>query len=147
MSRDAIAHWLDLLNSKGWIPRCGCQPLLHTRSLRSSSPGVCQQLFVSGSCRPTKRAARLPCREQILGSEAASRVPPEFIVQDPSAANPPSLLLVLLKMARSLSRSEGGAEGEREAELVRAFLERAWPRLEAWFDWYNTTQVREQAMH
>ena len=40
LSRDAIAHWLDLLNARGWIPR-----------------------------------------EQILGEDARSRVPEEFIVQ------------------------------------------------------------------
>lgn len=34
-------------------------------------------------------------REQILGSEAESRVPPKFIVQYPDHANPPTLLLPL----------------------------------------------------
>ena len=40
LSRDALAHWLDLLNANGWIPR-----------------------------------------EQILGQDARSRVPAEFVVQ------------------------------------------------------------------
>lgn len=34
-------------------------------------------------------------REQILGDEARSRVPPEFLVQDSQHANPPSLFLAL----------------------------------------------------
>lgn len=67
-------------------------------------------------------------REQILGQEARSRVPEEFIAQYPSAANPPTLFLVLSDMA---------AEGSDEDI---EFLKAAWPRLDRWFRWYNTTQ-------
>ncbi|GFR47414.1 hypothetical protein Agub_g9131 [Astrephomene gubernaculifera] len=117
LSRDMIAHWLDLMNTQGWIPR-----------------------------------------EQILGEEARSRVPSEFVVQNPSHANPPSLFLPIAKMAAQLvaaaersSSSSGGsgssgaaelpAEEAQELQRVSAFLRRAWPRLEAWYNWFNTTQA------
>ena len=56
-----MAHWLDLMNSEGWIPR-----------------------------------------EQILGSEARAKVPSEFVVQSNKNANPPTLLLTLHSMVRSI---------------------------------------------
>jgi mannosyl-oligosaccharide glucosidase len=98
ISRDAISHWLDLMNSQGWIPR-----------------------------------------EQILGKEARARVPSEFLVQHPSHANPPSLYLPLLAHAATAAAS-GGGSGE-EAQRAQAFLKRAWPRLEAWYHWFNSTQA------
>lgn len=67
-------------------------------------------------------------REQILGQEARSRVPEEFIAQYPSAANPPTLFLVLSDMA------EDGSDEDVE------FLKAAWPKLDRWFRWYNSTQ-------
>ncbi|KAJ9508905.1 hypothetical protein QJQ45_028217 [Haematococcus lacustris] len=114
LSREVLSYWLDLMNSRGWIPR-----------------------------------------EQILGAEAAARVPAEFVVQDPAHANPPSLFLVLLEMAKDVvaleeeeahqtKSGQGSGEVQEGAERVRAtrsFLHRAWPRLEAWFNWYNTTQA------
>ena len=68
-------------------------------------------------------------REQILGEEARSRVPEEFIAQYPNAANPPTLFLVLSDMV------EDGSKEDIE------FLKAAWPRLDRWFRWYNTTQA------
>ncbi|KAL3156046.1 hypothetical protein ABBQ32_013034 [Trebouxia sp. C0010 RCD-2024] len=62
MSRDMLAHWLDLMNQQGWI-----------------------------------------AREQILGAEARSRVPEEFIVQRPDSANPPTLFLALAQMADQIA--------------------------------------------
>ena len=58
-------------------------------------------------------------REQILGAEAEARVPSEFVAQDPSVANPPTLLLPLSAMARGVAEAEarvnggGGGEGGR----------------------------------
>ena len=74
ISRDVVAHWLDLVNSQGWI-----------------------------------------AREQILGAEARARVPAEFMVQDPQAANPPTLFLVLADMARGLQ-----AAGSQRSDIVQA---------------------------
>ncbi|KAM9329267.1 mannosyl-oligosaccharide glucosidase [Gastrophryne carolinensis] len=69
-------------------------------------------------------------REQILGPEARSKVPAEFVVQFDENANPPTLFLAL----HQLLAGEGvAAEGLR-------FLRRAFPRLRTWYDWFNTTQ-------
>jgi mannosyl-oligosaccharide glucosidase len=97
LSRDAMAHWLDLMNAAGWIPR-----------------------------------------EQILGKEARARVPGEFLVQHPSHANPPSLYLPLSALAAAAAAAPHDA---LDAQHTRAFLQRAWPRLEAWYKWFNTTQA------
>jgi mannosyl-oligosaccharide glucosidase len=116
LCRDALASWLDLLTASGWVPR-----------------------------------------EQILGAEARARVPNEFVVQRPGHGNPPSLLLPILEMAEDVqgraARWVGGGGGEgggddndKEAELLELargaeFLARAWPRLEAWYGWFNRTQA------
>ncbi|CAD6235305.1 unnamed protein product [Miscanthus lutarioriparius] len=61
ISMDIIGHWLDLLNSDGWIPR-----------------------------------------EQILGAEALSKVPEEFVLQYPSNGNPPTLFLAIRDLASGI---------------------------------------------
>ena len=66
---------------------------------------------------------------QILGEEARSRVPPEFVVQDPTAANPPTLFLPLADMARQLvakTGSSGSLEAGAEADFLRAGAGRCW---------------------
>lgn len=40
---------------------------------------------------------------QILGAEARSRVPAEYIQQQPTSANPPTLFLVLAQMANEIA--------------------------------------------
>jgi mannosyl-oligosaccharide glucosidase len=102
LARDAMGHWLDLLNSQGWIPR-----------------------------------------EQILGAEARARVPQEFVVQHPTHANPPSLFLPIAAVARAAAAAGGAGDevGAADAAAARAWLGRAWPRLEAWYAWFNRTQV------
>jgi mannosyl-oligosaccharide glucosidase len=77
-------------------------------------------------------------REQILGKEARARVPAEFLVQHPSHANPPSLFLPLLAHAQSV---EGAPSDHAEVLKTKAFLQRAWPRLEVWYNWFNTSQA------
>ncbi len=49
------------------------------------------------------------CREQILGAEAEQRVPAEFVVQNPSHANPPSLFLPIANLAQQLVSALGRA--------------------------------------
>ncbi|XP_004369226.1 mannosyl-oligosaccharide glucosidase [Trichechus manatus latirostris] len=88
LTREALGHWLGLLNADGWIGR-----------------------------------------EQVLGDEARSRVPPEFLVQRAAHANPPTLLLPVAHML----------EAGDPADL--AFLHRAFPRLHAWFSWLHQSQA------
>lgn len=85
----SLAHWLDLMNADGWIPR-----------------------------------------EQILGHEARSKVPAEFVVQWDENANPPTLFLTLRQLL---------AGGQVSSEGLQ-FLHRFFPRLQTWYDWYNGTQ-------
>eukprot|EP00118_Oscarella_pearsei_P026854 m.310520 g.310520 ORF g.310520 m.310520 type:complete len:805 (+) comp52191_c0_seq1:125-2539(+) len=93
ISADVIAHWLDLMNADGWIPR-----------------------------------------EQILGHEALSRVPEEFVVQHAENANPPTFFLTLEAMLDKLKSTKTGKD----------YLKLIFPRLQAWFDWFNKTQAGEQ---
>ncbi|XP_026725549.1 mannosyl-oligosaccharide glucosidase [Trichoplusia ni] len=97
IAMDIAAHWMDLINVEGWIPR-----------------------------------------EQILGAEALARVPKEFVVQSNAAANPPMLLLQLAGLVRrqpSLFDSPG---------KHRAALDRMFSRLQAWYQWFQTTQKGEE---
>ena len=91
LSMDIIGHWLDLMNSEGWIPR-----------------------------------------EHILGVEARAKVPTEFVVQRNENANPPTLFLPLQGIVKSLVASD--------KESDRQFLRNLYPRLQAWYQWFNTTQ-------
>lgn len=92
ISKDILSHWLDLINSEGWIPR-----------------------------------------EQILGDEARARVPDEFVVQHNENANPPTLILPLQRLIKGMLNSD--------KEKDKIFLRAVFPRLKAWFQWYNTTQI------
>ncbi|KAF7217952.1 mannosyl-oligosaccharide glucosidase [Nothobranchius furzeri] len=95
VTRETIAHWIDLMNVEGWIPR-----------------------------------------EQILGDEALSKVPAEFVVQWNENANPPTLFLALQELVEQLSSNLDEAGSQQTV----AFLRRLFPRLKTWFEWYNTTQ-------
>ncbi|KAM4603146.1 LOW QUALITY PROTEIN: mannosyl-oligosaccharide glucosidase-like [Discoglossus pictus] len=90
LAQQSVAHWLDLMNADGWIPR-----------------------------------------EQILGPEARSKVPAEFVIQRNENANPPTLFLALQQL---FSNGKAGGEGIQ-------FLQRALPRLQTWYDWFNVTQA------
>lgn len=96
VTREAIAHWIDLINIEGWIPR-----------------------------------------EQILGDEARSKVPAEFVVQRNENANPPTLFLALQELIEQLSSNSEKVE----SQPTLPFLRRLFPRLKTWFEWYNTTQT------
>ena len=71
-------------------------------------------------------------REQILGSEARARVPDEFVVQKNNQGNPPTLLLTLDAMfGQKTIRDINSLELEQ--------LNRLWPRLVMWYNWFNTS--------
>lgn len=72
-------------------------------------------------------------REQILGLEAVAKVPAEFVVQWNTNANPPTFFLTLQYI---LDKYEEDFTNER-----LAMLERLYPRLQAWFQWFNNTQI------
>lgn len=82
------------------------------------------------------------CREQILGPEAQSRVPQEFLTQHPGVANPPTLFLPLMKLALAVTGNPAAtgllqdphSKGLNREDLVD-FLDRAWPRLALWLHW------------
>lgn len=76
-------------------------------------------------------------REQILGAEALSKVPEEFVLQHPTNGNPPTLFLVLRELIYGIKKNKFTAT---ESNEISSFLERALVRLEAWFQWFNITQ-------
>ncbi|XP_042495383.1 mannosyl-oligosaccharide glucosidase GCS1-like [Macadamia integrifolia] len=76
-------------------------------------------------------------REQILGAEALSKVPKEFVPQHPTNGNPPTLFLVLRDLVHGMI---GNKFTTTESNEISSFLERAFVRLEAWFQWFNATQ-------
>ena len=101
LSRDCLAHWLDVMTASGWIPR-----------------------------------------EQILGEESRARVPAQFIPQSPDAANPPALFLTLADMAQQWVDDDDDVQNNSDVQNEDVqFLQAAWPRLYAWFQWYNTSQA------
>lgn len=80
-------------------------------------------------------------REQILGLEARSKVPPEFAVQYPHYANPPTLFAVIeLLLDKVKSKSDSSAD-ERES-VINAF-KNMYPRLKRNYAWYRKTQRGE----
>lgn len=76
-------------------------------------------------------------REQILGIEALAKVPEEFVTQRNTNANPPTFFLTLHYILTNYKTQLG--QGGRLATL-----ERIYPRLQAWFNWFNTTQKGEK---
>ncbi|XP_049883221.1 mannosyl-oligosaccharide glucosidase [Pectinophora gossypiella] len=94
---DIAAHWLDLINVEGWIPR-----------------------------------------EQILGAEALARVPKEFVVQSNAAANPPMLLVQLARLVRARPQLF------EPYSPHRATLDRMFTRLQAWYQWFQSSQKGEE---
>eukprot|EP00058_Branchiostoma_floridae_P022669 XP_002608159.1 hypothetical protein BRAFLDRAFT_125874 [Branchiostoma floridae] len=72
-------------------------------------------------------------REQILGSEARSKVPAEFVVQKNQNANPPTLFLPIQSLMKDL------ASNRSEEDIL--LLKRMFPRLKTWYNWFNTSQL------
>lgn len=89
-------------------------------------------------------------REQILGSEARSKVPQEFQTQYPHYANPPTLFMVLEvlvdKIAASSSKSSeteqtlASASGVIDTEAGIKYLQDLYPLLKRQYAWFKKTQ-------
>ncbi|KAG2418827.1 hypothetical protein HFD88_001928 [Aspergillus terreus] len=94
-------------------------------------------------------------REQILGSEARSKVPPEFTVQYPHYANPPTLFVILeafidkLEANKNISVQDTPDEDETERlrsaylqqpELGEMYIRSIYPLLKKHYFWYRNTQ-------
>ena len=97
-------------------------------------------------------------REQILGEEARSKVPPEFQVQYPHYANPPTLFLIIEGFMERWSKAKGAAKSNKEnldlgadlynahinnPELGEDFLRRIYPLLKRQYEWFRSTQRGE----
>ena len=72
-------------------------------------------------------------REMILGQEALAKVPEEFVTQVNTNANPPTFFLTLKYIMDHNQHELLGKHYD--------LLEKLYPRLQAWFTWFNTTQI------
>jgi mannosyl-oligosaccharide glucosidase len=93
-------------------------------------------------------------REQILGPEARSKVPPEFQVQYPHYANPPTLFFIIDSFVSKLGALNGttppaGKEtlGARptsvhlqDPTLALHYLRELYPKLKKHYYWFRKTQ-------
>ncbi|KAF5000326.1 hypothetical protein FDECE_11243 [Fusarium decemcellulare] len=94
-------------------------------------------------------------REQILGHEARSKVPPEFQIQYPHYANPPTLFLIIEGFMERLRAANGTQAAEKEQmlaadplqtahldnlELGESYLRNIYPLLRRQYDWFRKTQ-------
>lgn len=73
-------------------------------------------------------------REQILGDEARSKVPFEYITQNPKYSNPPAILLPI-EMLSNITEVE-----EDEKKEINDKLMKMYPKLVAHFNWFLNTQ-------
>ncbi|KAF1835119.1 glycoside hydrolase [Decorospora gaudefroyi] len=83
-------------------------------------------------------------REQILGAEAESATPADFITQYPHIANPPTMFLVISKLIDMLN----GATKYRghpsaylsKPETGKALITELYPLLKKHYDWFRNSQ-------
>jgi Glycosyl hydrolase family 63 C-terminal domain len=127
------------------VPRGALRHAFH--STASHLPKFVQSAL-RGHARHNTRSLVLS-REQILGAEARSRVPEEYLAQLPEAANPPTLFLPLMAIAQALAAPAGGNGAGGMSPLTHGvprgalldFLRRAWPRLLLWRQWFMERQA------
>ncbi|KIY51084.1 glycoside hydrolase family 63 protein [Fistulina hepatica ATCC 64428] len=94
-------------------------------------------------------------REQILGEEARSKVPAEFLTQVPSFANPPTLAMAVTALisrlkavssgvsAQDLGMEQvpiGGASETAASEETLAYLRSIYGPLKRHYEWFRRTQ-------
>ncbi|KAK8058662.1 glycoside hydrolase [Apiospora phragmitis] len=98
-------------------------------------------------------------REQILGTEARSKVPEAFQVQYPHYANPPTLFFIVEKFLHKLQKEANGTQGAKKETLATQgiklesahiensslslglkYLQELYPLLRRQFYWFKKTQ-------
>lgn len=87
-------------------------------------------------------------REVILGPEGRFSVPPEFQVQSPQVANPPTLLLAFSEMLSRVMehfesegfKHEGDDTFEVERKMLIAYGKKIYPKLLKHFEFFTTSQ-------
>lgn len=84
-------------------------------------------------------------REQILGPEARSKVPPQFQIQYTHYANPPTLFTVVQSYVEILhgDKPYSGVPSVylNEKEKSQAFLETIYAKMKTHYDWFCRTQA------
>ncbi|KAF2755559.1 glucosidase I [Pseudovirgaria hyperparasitica] len=86
-------------------------------------------------------------REQILGAEARSKVPPEFQIQYPHYANPPTLFFVLHAFLDKLESKSAITSGKEYAkrllnpDVATSYLRELYPLLKRHYFWFRRTQA------
>lgn len=92
-------------------------------------------------------------REQILGAEARSKVPPEFQVQYPHYANPPTLFMVLTSFLDKLDAVKSDTSNQKvlaeksyymqlvNREAALQYLRTLYPLLKRHYFWFRKTQA------
>jgi mannosyl-oligosaccharide glucosidase len=92
-------------------------------------------------------------REQILGSEARSKVPEEFQVQYPHYANPPTLFMVITSFLDKLDAQKTDTTNEKllneksyfmqlaNREAALQYLRTLYPLLKRHYFWFRKTQA------
>jgi mannosyl-oligosaccharide glucosidase len=92
-------------------------------------------------------------REQILGAEARSKVPPEFQVQYPHYANPPTLFMVLTSFLDKLDAKSSDSSSQKvlteksysmqlaNQEAALQYLRTIYPLLKRHYFWFRKTQA------
>jgi mannosyl-oligosaccharide glucosidase len=93
-------------------------------------------------------------REQILGAEARSKVPPEFQTQFPHYANPPTLFFILDTFVTQLGALNGTTPPAKEKlsprlnqehlknqDLALEYLRELYPKIKKHYYWFRKTQA------
>jgi len=111
LSRDAVAHWLDLMTVSGWIPR--------------------EQILGE------EARARVPSEFIAQSPDAAN--PPTLFLPLAEMAERVAAYQAAQKEAQEESRYIGDDDDDVKADIE--FLRAAWPRLRTWFLWYTQTQA------
>ncbi len=76
-------------------------------------------------------------REQVIGAEARSKVPADFLTQYPHYGNPPTLFLVLEVLLDKLDSASVSAD---DKQAFTSTLRELFPLLKRHYAWYRKTQ-------